>query len=90
MALIVLAATAPSSPAVAEQRKGRASTCRGVLTATPGSEDTYRLGRCQILVDAYPGVAEAIGRACKVGDRCTVRARVHDGEITYVYSVARN
>lgn len=25
-----------------------------------------------------------------IGDACTVRPRVHDGEITYVYSVARH
>jgi len=90
LAVILLAATALASSAVAEQRRGRAMTCRGVLTATSlESGDTYRLGHCRIQVDACAGVIEAIARACKVGDRCTVRARVHDGEITYVYSVAR-
>lgn len=88
LAVILLAATALASSAVAEQRKGRATTCRGVLTAK--SEDTFRLGHCRIQFDHYAGVVEAIARGCKVGDRCTVRARVHDGEITYVYSVARH
>ena len=38
LAVILLAVTALASSAVAEQRKGRVTTCRGVLTATPGSE----------------------------------------------------
>jgi len=91
LVVILLAATTLISSAVAEQRKGRATTCRGVLTDTsPESGDTYRLGRCSIHFDEYVGVVEAIGRGCKVGDRCEVRARVHDGVITYVYSVARH
>jgi hypothetical protein len=59
-----------------------------VLTRTVDSEeDVYILGHCIAIV----GVVKAadIERSCKVGDRCTVRARVNDGEITHVYSIAR-
>lgn len=80
---------ASRSFAAAEQGKGRIRTCRGVLTATP-SEGTYRLSDCRIYFDANVGGVEAVRRACKVGYRCRVRARVlHDGEITYVYRAGR-
>lgn len=89
MAVTMLAATVLTSFAVAHRRES-AMTCRGVLTATRGSEDAYKLGHCRIYVDAHAGVVEAIGRACKVGDRCTVRARMQGGAIASVYSAARH
>ena len=91
MAVIPLAATAPrhATPLLGLSPKGRTTTCRGVLDATPGSEDTYSLGHCRIYAD--DSVGQAIRRACNgLGNRCKVRARVHDDMVTYVYSVTRS
>jgi len=89
---MLLAATVLASSAVAAERranqKEHTTTCRGVLTATPGSEDTYSLGHCRIY--AFDNLGEALRRACKVGDRCTARARVYEDMVTHLYSVTRS
>jgi UDP-3-O-[3-hydroxymyristoyl] glucosamine N-acyltransferase len=62
-------------PATAQERNGQDMTCRGKLIEQKGSGgNNIKIGSCVFTIGQYTGVVITDG--CRIGQRCTVRARV--------------
>ncbi len=62
-------------PATAQEQNGQDMTCRGKLIEQKGSGgNNVKIGSCVFTIGQYTGVVITDG--CRIGQRCTVRARV--------------
>ncbi len=87
--IAILGISLTVSPAAAQEDAGTDMTCRGKLIAQEGSGgDNIKIGSCIFTIDQYSGVV--ITNECRIGKRCTVRARVVKDKrgvwIDHVYS----
>ncbi len=77
-------------PAIAQEHNGQHMTCRGKLIEQKGSGgNNIKIGSCVFTIGQYTGVVITDG--CRIGQRCTVRARVVPDDrrvwIDHAYSV---